>query len=147
MTKFLSVDPGGTTGYAFFLDGKLESVGEVQFDNFNKWLLSIEPVDLIVVENYRIRPPNMTGGKFAHQWDKGETLRLIGRFELYCEQKSIPLIKQEPMVKPQGYKLMGKEYIKGKKGMHIFDAVAHGHVFLGNRRNRDLLAGKGTSKG
>lgn len=139
--KIIGVDPGGTTGICHFEDDKLVGVEEVKFDDFNKWLQGQTP-DLFVVENYRIRPPNQTGGKFVHAWDKGEALQIIGAIKFFCSLHDIEIVPQEPTMKPQGYKLMGMTYVKGKKGMHMYDAVAHVRVYLAKESNRANFGSK-----
>lgn len=133
MTDLIGIDPGLTTGWVRYRDSTLVEAGETEFSDIFKWLSSQHP-QIWVVENYRIRPPNQTKGKFVHAWDKGETLRIIGAIELLVEQDHAELVTQEPVEKVQGYKLMGKEYKKGKRGMHIFDANAHVHVYFAKQQ-------------
>lgn len=121
----IAIDPGNTTGFAFFQQGRESPVsfGEVKADDFNKWLRSISDPKLWVVEDYIIRPGT------ANQWNKGDTLKLIGRIELYTDILGANLVMQQPSIKPLGYGHAGMEYVKGKSGMHIYDAIAHGAFY------------------
>ena len=129
-----SIDPGETTGFAIFVDGKPESFGKVKFKEFNAWLAEQNP-DLFLVENYLIRPPELTGGRWIHQWDEGKTLQLIGAIEFKAYLLGVPVIRQEPSAKVMGYTLMKMEYKRGKKDMHVYDALAHGYVYKAKQDN------------
>ena len=128
--KVMAIDPGGTTGFALF-NGELipEAVGEVKQDDLFDWLSSYKDVDIWVVEDYFVRPGKGKNG-YQHQWNRGDTFRIIGAIHFHAFLTRSEFQLQQPSQKVMGYKLMGKEYVKGKKDMHMFDAIAHGHVYL-----------------
>lgn len=131
----MAVDPGATTGWALFdsRSQKPVEIGEVRKEEFQEWLDLWEeyPVDTWVVEDYIIRPPNRKQGGHDHFWNKGDTLRLIGAIQRTAHTTEAEFVLQQPSLKPLAYKQMGAEYVKGKKGMHIQDAVAHGVHYIG----------------
>lgn len=128
----LAVDPGDTSGWVRLntLDrsfrigmwhGELEPGKEV-----NK-----QPPNIIVCENYLIRPPHMTRGKqWTHNWNKGSTMRIIGSLQTVAGLHDCQFELQEPSIKPVGYGWAGLNYVKGKQGTHIQDAAAHLAFFL-----------------
>lgn len=129
--KILAMDPGGTSGYAIFKGSdKPVEVGEVPQNNLLAWLSGNKDIDVWVVEDYYVRKQKGDRG-FDHTWNRGDTLRIIGAVEYHAFLTASEFHLQQPSQKVMGYKLMGKEYVKGKSGMHIFDAIAHGQVFLG----------------
>lgn len=129
----MAVDPGNTTGWALFEQNsqKPYEIGEVKKEGFHKWLDGNTGVNIWVVEDYIIRPPNRKAGGHDHFWNKGDTLRLIGAIERHAHVTKALFYLQQPSLKPLAYKQMGMEYVKGKSGMHMHDAIAHGVHFIG----------------
>lgn len=126
-SKFLALDPGVTTGWAIFEKGEPTAMGETPFEEIYSFL-TLNPVGLYVIEDYIIRAGRAAGG-FAHQWNKGEALRIIGAVELLAEQKKAVVVKQQPSIKPIAAKMTGVPYTPGKAGTHMFDAILHGRYF------------------
>jgi hypothetical protein len=125
----MAIDPGKTTGFAEFSTeegAKPLNIGEIPEEHFAMWVQdrSID-TDIWVVENYIINPK-----MFKHQWDRGDTLRKIGFIEGAAYIRASKFILQQPSQKPSAYKIAGMEYKKGKQGMHIYDAIAHGCLYL-----------------
>lgn len=80
----------------------------------------------IVVENFRLRP-----GKAAQQsWSELGTVKMIGSLEAIAWQLNVPLVYQEPSIKPMAYKQAGIEVPKNHAHSHATDAYAHGIYFL-----------------
>lgn len=133
MPSLIAVDPGATTGWARF-DTPVQKptmVGEVRKEKLSGWLEEHKEKGIIwVVENYIIRPPGKAGG-FDHTWNTGDTLKLIGAIQHHAYIFRQLFYTQQPNIKPLAYKQMGAEYKKGKPGMHIQDAIAHGVHFIG----------------
>lgn len=137
--RIVSVDPGGTTGFAVFQTneklGKVSQrpveIGEIKSAYFKEWVASLSNVNIWVVEDYIIRPSNKKAGGFDHTWGKGETLRKIGMLEYEAYLTGAEFVLQQPSLKPLAYKQMGAKYVKGKKGTHIYDAIAHGVHYIG----------------
>lgn len=131
--KLMAVDPGATTGWALFTTDsqKPSSVGECRKEDLYDWLDEYNDVEVWVVEDYIIRPPSRKQGGHEHFWDKGDTLRYIGAIQRHAHSTGAEFHKQQASLKPLAYKQMGADYQKGKKGMHIYDAIAHGAHFIG----------------
>lgn len=130
--NLLALDPGGTTGYARFLQDEegwyINEVGEVSKDDILQWIENTGP-DIYVVENYRDRPNDFRGNR-GRRWSEGETHRIIGAIDSRARRIGSPIVLQEPSIKPVGYGWAGMKYVKGKKGMHRQDAIAHGVYYL-----------------
>lgn len=126
--KLLAFDPGKTTGWALFVDNKLTSVGEVGFLDIANFIFNME-ADMVIVENYRVFSPKIKKG-YTNMWSTPVSVEILGMIKMICAQKKIPIKIQEPSIKPIGYGFINKEYVKDKKGMHIFDAIAHGAFYL-----------------
>lgn len=124
---YTAVDPGRTTGYAEFRDGVPLTIGEILFEDVNDWI-SKQETELWVVEAYIIRPAHLTGG-YQHQWDKGEALQVIGAIRGIAAEKGIPVVMQQPSIKPMASKMCGIPYKKGKKAQHMNDAILHGAFY------------------
>lgn len=133
--RFIALDPGASTGYAEFEDAYPVEAGVLKFgDEFNDWLDNQHP-ELWVVEDYIVRPQNVAG--YGHQWSKGEALQIIGAVKFHARSRMIPLILQQPSIKPMAAKMSGLEYKKGKKGVHMNDALLHGSYFWRTKGEKD----------
>ena len=132
MKYFLGIDPGGTTGLALVsvTDKKPTLVEVLASKDLTtieyQWLL--KKADLIITENFRLRPKNARDGSF--DWSDMETPKIIGKLEMWAQLNDKTLVKQEPSIKPMGYGYCQMKYVKGKKGLHIQDAAAHAMFYL-----------------
>lgn len=135
--QWISLDPGETTGWAIFdgLDEKPVEVGETAASDFHSWITGFGHFSRIVCEDYKIRPEGFGGKRGTHDWSAGTTLRLIGAVEYIAWYFSSPLILQQPSIKPMGYRMIGRPYVKGKAGQHMWDAIAHGVYYLRKAHN------------
>lgn len=121
--RYMAFDPGGTTGFAILESGNPVTMGQIIYSDVLDWILRIEDdIKLFVIEDYIIRPATHTNG-YAHQWNKGYPLRVLGALELRAKQLEVPVVLQQPAVKPQASQLTGLSW---EKGRHDFDAVLHG---------------------
>lgn len=133
-TAVLALDPGETTGYAAFIDGALETYGQIptptipqSIDPLAKFLSS-PLLEYVVVENYQIYPWKLKDHKLSTVY----TPRLIGCIETLCYQHEHPLIKQtaqnaKKFATDEKLKVWNM-YIKGQP--HARDAIRHGIFFL-----------------
>ena len=132
--RLLAVDPGGTTGWAYFVDNKLDSFGSVDartiLDPFHEWLTLWPPVDIVIVESYIIN--TNTKGGFQHRFDKGETLQRIGAIKYEAYLMNVPCIEQPRTIKvPAAGMVTGKPYKDNQKEkQHYYDAMLHGGYYL-----------------
>jgi hypothetical protein len=128
------IDPGEHVGWCFgILDEGVFTVQNVQewtpkqLYDWMKENLNPEFPGIIVCEDYRIDPrPKAQGGSgYNHQWDKGITLRQIGALGFLCQVNGWEFVLQPNYRKPAGYGFLGMKYVRGKKGAHATDALAH----------------------
>lgn len=162
MKRVVSIDPSGnwtegkgTTGIAFFRDGKLEDFTDVRAKDFGSpesyWYeicvhMSLHfKDDVIVCESFRLQP-----GKAAAQlWSAMETPMLIGFLRMHTYFNACPFILQDPSCKARvpDHLLVqlgvleernGRYYALGRPtNDHIRDAIRHGvyyHLY-GEKRN------------
>lgn len=124
--RVLSLDPGVTTGYAFFVNGELEDTGTIPqfFGLFS--LVIVKKPDVIVCEGYHQRPV-----KFAVSRESLVPVEVIGAAKFLCSIYEIPFIEQTPAAKKlfEGEKL--KQFVSlWPSTEHERDAVRHGLVYL-----------------
>lgn len=123
----LGIDPGKTTGWGILrLEAKTLSpvdYGESRDVTCLELSPQIDMADLIVVEDFLVRPEYARRGAF--DYDGMVAPQVIGSLGTILAQKSKKMHKQPASIKPVGYGFLGKKYVKGKKGMHKWDALAH----------------------
>lgn len=128
--KILGIDPGGTTGVGIIQMGEDKRllptyIGQLtKKDDKTKRLRDlILSVEVIVVENFLVRPGKAAQGAF--DWNSMDTSKEIGKIQTLCELEGKKCVLQEPSVKPVGYGWANMKYVPGKKGTHDKDALAH----------------------
>ena len=127
----LSLDPGETTGWATFKDGKLHEWGQIptlgDWAEIRDLILRISPT-YIVCENYRVYEHKLE----RHANSEVFTLRLLGVIEYLCWEHEISLIYQMAAVaKTFCTDARLKEWDFWQPGMkHARDAIRHGCYFL-----------------
>lgn len=131
--RLLVLDPGETTGWALFEDGKLSAAGQAATKRegwrcIHSLLMDIKP-DMLVYENYRVYEHKLE----RHSNSEVYTVRLIGVIEYLCDIVcGIPHYNQMAH-EAKGFvsddKLQKWGYYKpGLK--HARDAIRHGCYFL-----------------
>jgi hypothetical protein len=127
--KLLALDPGGTVGWALFVDGKPERGGQVQGRNtrLEQLIVKYQP-DIVVAEKFS----NYPWKQESLAWSDNPTSKLIGVLEYICAKQHIKLIMQSALV-AKGFctdeRLQSwNYYFKGRK--HMNDAVRHAVYFL-----------------
>lgn len=127
--RVLGIDPGETNGLAYFVDGEMEEYtnakGLDELIKLCEHFANNDMVDVVVVEEYRIRPQNMK----AHNWSKVPTIEMIGAIKTLFYGKA-KIVTSPPFNKPMGYKWMGLNPPKNKELSHHFDAAAHAYHYL-----------------
>lgn len=134
--KLICFDPGKTTGWCTFVDGKLDKVGHIEhcYDDNNidataiLKVLQEEQPDFILYEDYKVYAHKLA----RHTFNPVFTLRLIGAIETYGQITGIPTHKQMAVT--------AKNFVTDEKlkswgfwetGMrHARDAIKHGCYFL-----------------
>lgn len=97
-------------------------------------LLQEEKPDVVVIEDFVFRPGFKEG-----KWKTTEVSKLIGVTRLAAKMHNCEYIEQAPAIKPVGYGMAGMKYVKGKRGTHRQDAVAHGVYYY---RTKGRLVGE-----
>ena len=134
--KLICFDPGKTTGWCTFVDGKLDKTGHIEacYDDNNidvnpiLKVLQEEQPDFILYEDYKVYAHKLA----RHTFNPVFTLRLIGAIETYSQMYNIPSHKQMAVT--------AKNFVTDEKlknwgfwetGMrHARDAIRHGCYFL-----------------
>ena len=134
--NLLSIDPGETTGWAQFTNGKLAGSGMIEVKKLGLGSLGIFVMtnpnivnfDYVVIEDYKIYPHMLR----QHIMSTVFPVKVIGALQFMFEIEKIPVIMQmastgkgfcsDERLKEWGY------WIKGQK--HSRDAVRHGCYWL-----------------
>lgn len=144
--RILSLDPGHTTGWAFFTGCLLSANGQMDcktipktVDCYDALLTDFDP-EIVVMEDYRIYKWKAK----HHAGSEMLTTRIIGCLEAltYMYNDDIPIIKQPAHV-AKGFctddKLRDWDfYVKGHR--HARDAIRHGCYYI-------LFGGKASDGG
>lgn len=130
--RYLSIDPGISTGYATFRangdlirTGTLREGKEELYPFLNFIALNIKTLD-VVVENYRLYPWK----SMSQSWSSLETVRFIGAIDFWATKNKFPVHLQDPAVKGIAYKWAGLKVPKNHDMSHETDAFVHGVYFL-----------------
>ena len=141
--RLLAVDPGETTGWAYFENGILRSSGQIAHRDLGIMSTKIQELigDIlpthVVAEDYKVYRSKAK----SHSWSGLYTPKLLGAIEFICGMSNIPLTLQmasskqfctDAKLKIWGY------YCKGNP--HTNDAIRHGCYFLlfhKRRRKKD----------
>lgn len=130
--NILGFDPGNTSGFAFLKRGLPVKLGQVLYDGLFDWLQETTfDVDMIVIENYRVRPFK------GNEWQVVIPAKVIGAVEYEAHKRNIPVAFQEPAIKPVAYGWLG---MQEKKGFHENDALAHAYYYWIKHCGGQLLA-------
>lgn len=132
-SRLLSLDPGETTGWAMYEDGKLADAGQLDTkpDRFihtvPEFMVDMLPTH-IVMENYKVYGHKLTD----HSWSALHTPQLIGSIKMLANMSNIGVSLQMAS-QAKGFCTDDKlkkwgMYVKNLK--HARDAVRHGCYFL-----------------
>jgi len=132
----LSFDPGETTGWAMFKDGKLikddhfglETYSDTRISALPVWELFEEHLDHVIIEGYRIYKSKA----IAHTWNPLFTPKLIGYIEAVCDYHEVPRTIQMASSKQfcNDDKLKRWGYYQNARSRHSRDAIRHGCYWL-----------------
>jgi len=129
--KYLSIDPGNSTGYALF-----DSAGDINdFGTLSGGRGTLyeflhhavpETVEVVIIEDYTLYP-----WKAMNQaWSKLDTVRFIGAIEFWAAERLIRVEFQPPNVKSIAYMWAGIKPPKNHALSHETDAYVHGVYYL-----------------
>jgi hypothetical protein len=134
ITTLLALDPGPTTGWAFFVRGELQVCGQCPGTAVNiRNLLEQYKPQLTVYEVYRVYPWLAQ----SHSMSEIPTLQLIGVIKYLCEERGIQH-KGQTAQQAKGFctddklRIWGMFQAHGKR--HANDAIRHGchHLLFGS---------------
>lgn len=127
--RLLALDPGTTTGWAFFVDGELKKCGQCIGEDIRieKLILELNPT-VVVTEEYVLYPWAIR----QQQWSDLPVSQLIGVIKFICKKQKVAIVMQGANL-GKGFckdaRLRGwNYYITGKK--HANDAIRHGCYLL-----------------
>lgn len=142
--KFLALDPGKSTGYAYFKsNGEYLAGGTIRgYEEAFSWFPNIpwDKLDSVIVEDFRL----YTWKAQQQSWSKLETVKLIGAVEVLGRMHGVPVVLQSPAHKPIAYMWAGLTVPKNHDMSHETDAFVHGVYYLQKHgirmiRRRELL--------
>lgn len=124
--KILGTDPGDTTGYGMIqLSDEprpkiiLKGIGEVKNEEELESLIA--EADIVIIEYFRIRPDRVDDFIYKDL----HASEAIGVIKMLCRKHNKKVEMQGSQVKPMGFGFAGMRYVKGKKGTHMQDGLAH----------------------
>lgn len=142
--KILGVDPGGTTGYATLTVENKVMTGAIPGTTKDQTLVDIidliREADVVVCEEFRIRPAKAMKGSF--NWQKMPAIRVIGALETLCKLHQKQLEMQNAADRVPGYGFVGMVYKNGAQGRHWQDALAHAAYYAVKKLHSAPLTGK-----
>ena len=128
MGKMITVafDPGLTTGWAVFDDGKLVNKGQTKFLELLTELDGLPVPNLVVYEDFQLLPHKAK----AQIGSKFETIQAIGMIKAYAHKHKCGVVVQRPGVKKIAEKWTGVRPPKNHAQSHWVDAFNHGAYHL-----------------
>lgn len=140
---WIAVDPGKINGVAVFkANGNCSYMGQARRDELFALLHKHkEELKGVVCENFRLRPQKAT----EQSWSELGTVKVIGSIEFFGWLYNIPVILQEPSIKPIAYKRAGITVPTNHKHSHQTDAYVHGiHYLIGQNVIDPIAIMRGT---
>lgn len=119
--RIVAVDPGKTTGLAFFNGGNFMVGSEVyDYDAIRGFLQTYNP-EVVVVEDY------VVGRLGAHH---RTPLMVMGAVEMICQDLEIPIVYQSPSILKIMLKRLDDEEGFGLNSPHVRSAAAHALYYI-----------------
>jgi hypothetical protein len=139
----LGLDPGKTTGWALIdvTDRRITPInlGETQDMTCLVLRPQMQEADLIVIENFLVRPDKAKKGSF--DYDPMWAPQVIGSLKTMAAVLEKKVVLQPSSIKPVGYGWANQRYVAGKQKQHKWDAVAHA-VYYAVKHLNALPVGK-----
>ena len=135
--RVIGFDPGEMTGVGILeVENKKlvlkHSSTLARMDLYMKLPQLIAGADVVVIEDFKVRPNNARSGSF--DWSHLVPVQVIGAIHYASIHAGIPTQFQQPNLKPIGFAYLGKKYVKGAKNVHHLDALAHAAYYLVKNR-------------
>jgi len=132
MSRWLTVDPGESTGWSVWEDKELVDAGTTPMMEFadDVWNEKFGKIDRIVCEDWRIYPWEAKKGSL--NWDQCRTARLIGVLAFIARLRDHSFILQPAAIKERAIAGGAKElfYRPLHENRHQNDAIMHGWFFV-----------------
>lgn len=126
---YLAIDPGETYGWAAFDDkGSVVDKGQFRHEQDTEILAALIPSHLktVICEDYRNH-----GWQQQKKWSRNQTSKNIGKVEMTCALRNVPVVLQSNTKKSIGYKWAGLDGPPSNHAIsHQYDAYAHGVYWL-----------------
>lgn len=126
---YVAIDPGETYGWAAFdSEGNLVDKGQFRYEKDTEVLTALLPSSLkgVITEDYRNH-----GFTQQKKWSRNQTSKNIGKIEMVCSMRNIPMHLQSNTKKAIGYKWAGMDGAPSNHAIsHQYDAYAHGVYWL-----------------
>jgi hypothetical protein len=139
--RLLALDPGETTGYAVFVDGKPIAFGEMDRWHGLKTLIRAERPDAVVVESFRLyasKAAVQIGSEFIPAQVVGVARFLAGEADVPLTFQPASVIHDgESKLSPPMARLVNPVSPPGNSP-HGRDALAHGFYFLRSQEKATL---------
>lgn len=120
-------DPGKTTGYGVLSveNGLFRplDIGQSKDETLQELVPIIERSDVVVIEGFWVHPDKARRGHF--DYDDMIAPQVVGALQMKARELGKVVKVQQAAIKPVGYGYIGKKFVKGKKNMHQWDALAH----------------------
>jgi hypothetical protein len=136
----LSLDPGGTTGYAIVLvteDDELEIMMQGQIKNGLKGFLDFHwdvlediKIDKIIAESFTLRE-GIYGADLTPVYIIGALEALYPTTEIIYQEPKLKPLSDDDRLKHMGLHIPGKP--------HMMDAVRHAVIYLRNNKHKPTL--------
>lgn len=123
----ISVDPGDTTGIAYWSDsGELLRKEMLDFDHLIDKLEELQNVTAIVCEDYRLRQ----GKQMVQTGSRFEAVQVIGALRAYAKKVKAKFILQQPNVLTIAALHSGVKRPSNHAKSHDIDAYNHGYYYF-----------------
>lgn len=123
----ISVDPGDTTGIAYWSDsGELLRREMLGFEELLDKLETLQNVTVVVCEDYRLRQ----GKQMAQTGSRFTAVQIIGALKAYAKRHKAKMVLQDATVLRIAELHSGEKRPSNHKISHDVDAYNHGYYYF-----------------
>jgi hypothetical protein len=123
----ISVDPGETTGIAYWKDdGEFIEREMLDFDNLLERLEALEGVTTVVCEDYRLRQ----GKQMAQTGSRFLAVQIIGALKAYAKRHKAKMVLQDATILTVAELHSGEKRPSNHAKSHDIDAYNHGYYYF-----------------